>query len=152
MRRVASICMMAPVFFSKRTRKYTYALPGPWLWADDVPARHALYRPGAQQHEATGKRGLQLDRPLKRQRPQTAAKRMAAEAGADTCTSNAVHMGRVPGGYNCKRRGKFLVCVEQHTERIYSADLLLSRHRLPQIAARGTARSPHWTCHRSSSI
>ena len=28
---------MAPCLFSKRTRKYTYALPSIWLWADDVP-------------------------------------------------------------------------------------------------------------------
>ena len=36
--RVASICTWPPVSFSKRTRKYTYALPSIWLWADDVPA------------------------------------------------------------------------------------------------------------------
>ena len=88
----------------------------------------------------------------KRQRPQAAAKRVAAEAGADTCTSNAVHMGRVPGGYNRKRHGKFLVYVEQHSDRIYSADLLLSKAPATAERGEGTARSPHWTCHRSSSI
>ena len=65
-----------------------------------------LYRPGAQQRGQQA--GVGTARPTaKRQRPQAAAKRVAAEAGADTCKfSNAVHMGRA-GGYNRKRHGKF---------------------------------------------
>ena len=117
---------MAPCLFSERTRKYTYALPSIWLWADDVPASTPC-TDLVRTSEGSRQAWAQLDRPLSASDRKRLQSVWQQKLGADTCTSNAVHMGRVPGGYNRKRHGKFLVYVEQHTERIYSADLLLSK-------------------------
>jgi len=117
----------AACLFGQRKRSYAAALASPWLWQDDSPADMAcseLIQSSAQKYQAL----VKLDRPItarERQRLQVAWR--DATPGADSCSGNAVQLGRMPGGYNCKRHGRFLVNVAHRSGTFWSADRLLAK-------------------------
>jgi hypothetical protein len=128
----------AACLFDRRKRTYAAALPSAWLWQDDSPADMActeLIQSSEHKYQAL----VKLDRPIttrERQRLQVAWR--AAAPGADSCSGNAVQLGRMPGGYNCKRHARFLVHIASQTTKFWSADRLLEAMAEPPKLLFGT--------------
>ena len=126
----------AACLFSARKRSYKNAQPTPWLWMDDAPADivcSELVHTSEQSYQAL----VKLDRAIgadERKRLQAAWR---DRHGGDACSSDAVHMMRMPGGYNRKRHGCYLVHVARSSNQVWSADRLLAR--LPQVEPKPSA-------------
>jgi hypothetical protein len=102
---------VAPCLFAERRRSYATALPSAWLWLDDV----ALDGAGlVESSEGNFQFWLPLDQPLDA-RERSAFQRALRDMsdGADTCSADGVHMARLPGGWNCKKQGRWQVRVAQ---------------------------------------
>jgi hypothetical protein len=95
--------------FSTRKRGYATALPCSWLWIDDAAidgAELVESSPGNYQS------WLKLDQPLSVQE-RSAFQRALRDTtpGADSCSADAVHMARLPGGWNRKQHSTWQVRV-----------------------------------------
>jgi hypothetical protein len=113
--------------FSKKRGTQTNALPSPIIWQDDSRAD----TPASVLIESS-KGNYQALITLDREATTAERKRMMrawrnARPGADDCSANPVAFVRVPGGYNRKRHGDWLVRYAVQSARIYTADKLLAR-------------------------
>jgi hypothetical protein len=98
---------VAVCLFSKRRRSYKTALPSAWLWIDDAAIDGAeLVESSAGNYQSW----VELDEPLCAQ-DRSALQRALRDttAGADNCSADAVHMARLPGGWNRKHHGGWQV-------------------------------------------
>jgi hypothetical protein len=116
---------VAPCLFRERTRGYATALPSAWLWLDDVAIAEAeLVESSAGNYQSW----LPLDRPLAaRERSQLQRALRDSSAGADACSADAVHMARLPGGWNRKRQDAWQVRLAREAEPPQSVDELRTR-------------------------
>jgi hypothetical protein len=100
---------IAPCLFTQRRRSYATALASAWLWLDDVALDGAeLVESSAGNFQSW----LPLDQPLD-VRERSAFQRALRDIsdGADTCSADGVHMARLPGGWNCKKEGRWQVRI-----------------------------------------
>jgi hypothetical protein len=100
---------VAPCLFAERRRCYATALPTAWLWLDDVAFAGAeLIETSRGNYQSW----LPLDRPLNAEERSALQRSLRDATGnADTCSADAVHLARLPGGWNCKQRGNWQVRV-----------------------------------------
>lgn len=105
----------APCLFRSRKRSYRNALLSSWLWQDDAPADidcTELVRTSEHSYQAW----VWVDQALTSERRSVLQRHwrdMGRSSGAqpDDCSADAVHMTRLPGGYNTKAHGHYLVSV-----------------------------------------
>ncbi|HNP70473.1 MAG TPA: DNA-primase RepB domain-containing protein [Kouleothrix sp.] len=116
----AGICL-----FARRKRSYASALPSPWLWLDDAPA-DVVCTELVRSSEASRQAWVELDQALSAEARKRLQVAWRDARGADACSADAVHMARVPGGFNTKRHARYLVHVERASDRQFSAQQLLS--------------------------
>lgn len=100
---------VAPCLFFERRRSYATALPSAWLWLDDVALDGAEL---VESSEGNFQSWLPLDQPLDAHE-RSAFQRSLRDLrdGADTCSADAVHMARLPDGWNCKKERRWQVRV-----------------------------------------
>lgn len=134
---------VAVCLFSARRRSYSTALPSQWLWIDDASID------GAELVETSHRNfqsWLELDQPVSAERRSRLQRAIRdAASGADTCSADAIHMARLPGGWNRKQHGAFRVRVARESAGVISVDVLSGRypHALrtaPQTVAAGDWR------------
>ena len=102
---------VALCLFSQRKRSYATALPSAWLWIDDAAIAGAeLVESSAGNFQSW----LKLDQPLSAQERSMLQRALRdTTTGADNCSADAVHMARLPGGWNRKHHGSWHVRVAQ---------------------------------------
>ncbi len=119
-----------PCLFSEPVRGYATALPTDKLWIDDAAIDGAEL---IQSSEGNYQSWLHLDRPIsaaERKHLQTA---IAAEHKADSCSGDAVHLARVPGGWNTKHE-PWQVQIVRLAHKVFSVDELFTRYGQPDPA------------------
>lgn len=117
----------AECLFSGRKRSYKNALPSAWLWIDDAP-EDIVCTELIQTSEHSYQARNRLDRSITAEERSRLQVAWRDSVGADACSKDAVHMGRMPGGYNRKRHGKYLVTVVRRSDLILSADYYLAKY------------------------
>jgi DNA-binding MarR family transcriptional regulator len=112
--------------FSSRKRSYATALPSAWLWIDDAAIEGAeLVESSAGNYQSW----LKLDQPLSAQERSTLQRALRdTMAGADNCSADAVHMARLPGGWNRKQHGTWQVSVARPADTIVNVADLRTRY------------------------
>jgi hypothetical protein len=118
---------VALCLFAIRRRSYVTALPSRWLWIDDAVVEDAEV---VESSAGNFQSWLKLDQPLGAQE-RSALQRALRDttAGADTCSADAVHMARLPGGTNRKQHRAWQVRIVRPVGAVLSvADL---RRRAP---------------------
>ena len=123
----AGVCL-----HTAQQRVYATALPSAWLWGDDVPALDCTER--VQSSASSQQAWLRLDAPLSARERSTLQRRIFAPTQADSCSSDAVHMVRVPFGCNTKRHGRFAVHMAETGGPVYSVAELRARYVVKPVA------------------
>lgn len=133
----------ATCLFSAKKRSYKNAIESPWLWLDDAPADvrcSELIQTSEYKYQAL----IRLDRPATADERQRLQEAWRDRVGADACSKDAVHMGRMPGGYNTKRHGCYLVQSIYHSDLVISADRRLAKLPKPEPKASGIITNLAW--------
>lgn len=114
----------APCLFSERRRHRSTALPSNWLWMDDAP--DSVDASEIVQTSATSRQAWQLldQATSAEERGQLQRAWRNQHPGADTCSADAVHMARVPGGYNTKGHRHQLVTTSGLCDQAISLETL----------------------------
>lgn len=106
---------------------YDHALPSRLIWKDDTgidtPAS-VLIETSPGNYQAL----IVLDRPASTTERKHLMTAWRNSSGGDTCSADAVHFIRLPGGRNTKPvNNNHRVQIAMHSERIYSTEKLLAR-------------------------
>jgi hypothetical protein len=134
---------VAPCLFGERRRSYATALPSAWLWLDDVAVDGAEL---VESSEGNYQSWLPLDQPLDA-RERSALQRALRDAtqGADTCSADAVHMTRLPGGWNCKHDARWQVRIARPAGAPLCVDELRERFPCTQPSAQENVSAGDWS-------
>jgi hypothetical protein len=128
---------------SEPQRSYATALPSNQLWIDDAVIEGAeLIETSAGNYQSW----LKLDHEISADERSALQRAIRNETpGADTCSADAVHMARVPGGWNTKGGRSWRVRVARPAARVFSVAEL--RKLYPQAAqeARQAAQPGEWS-------